>query len=156
MCSCIAALTLRQVSGWWSNSSCRRLPQIAHLSCGSFLAWPCTGRSQCHGQWSLDTQRVSEGLWRLLEFGTRTRIPGFFIPLGKPRCSESLDAEFAFMIKKALRNWCQGSYFLQCEDGTMIANHNSSCRATCTSGGSLWVDEGRVEARCCASSNLSG
>ena len=30
----------------------------------------------------------------------------------------------------------------------MIAKHNSSCRATCTSAGSLWVDEGRVEARC--------
>eukprot|EP00435_Cladocopium_sp_Y103_P070899 s320_g36.t1 len=39
----------------------------------------------------------------------------------------------------------EGSYFLQCEDGSMIAKHNSSCRATCSSAGSLWVDEGRVE-----------
>jgi len=48
-------------------------------------------------------------------------------------------------IRKECPKGFEGSYFLQCEDGTMIANHNSSCRATCTSGGSLWVDEGRVE-----------
>ena len=163
VCSCIAALTLiehywrwvsgfptftcGQVSGWCCTTSCQQLSQSAHLSCGSLLAWPCTGGSHCHGPWSLDTKRVSEWLWRSLEFATRTKIPSFFFPVGKPRSSECLDAEFAFMMK-AVRNWCQGSYFLQCEDGSMIAKHNSSCRATCTSAGSLWVDEGRVEARC--------
>lgn len=48
-------------------------------------------------------------------------------------------------IQKECPSGFEGSYFLQCEDGSMIAKHNSSCRATCTSAGSLWVDEGRVE-----------
>ena len=98
LCSCIAALTLiehywrwvsgfptftcGQVSGWCCTTSCQQLSQSAHLSCGPLLAWPCTGRSHCHGPWSLDTKRVSEWLWRSLEFATRTKIPSFFFQLG--------------------------------------------------------------------------
>ena len=53
----------------------------------------------------------------------------------------------------------EGQYFLQCHDGEVIPKHNSpsfeafgalnklpgSCRATCDTAGSLWVDGGAVE-----------
>lgn len=40
----------------------------------------------------------------------------------------------------------EGQYFLQCQDGTVVQKHGEfSCRATCDTAGSLWVDDGAVE-----------
>ncbi|CAE6959311.1 Lrp4 [Symbiodinium natans] len=40
----------------------------------------------------------------------------------------------------------EGQYFLQCQDGSVVQKHGEfSCRATCDTTGSLWVDDGAVE-----------
>ncbi len=59
-----------------------------------------------------------------------------------------------FVVEIASNDWLNrlairrpGRYSLRCDDGSLVAASDESCRALCDAAGSLWVDGGQVKAR---------